>query len=85
MKYLLTFLALGLAVVPACAGDWTQFRGSDGTAISEDTGLPIKWSATENLRWKADLPGRGLSGPIVAGGKVFVGTTNTLAIFGLLH
>jgi outer membrane protein assembly factor BamB len=72
MKYLLAFLALALSVLSVRAGDWTQFRGSDGTAISEETGLPIKWSATENVRWKVDLPGRGLSSPIVAGGRVFV-------------
>src|SRR5207244_4427325 len=27
---------------------------------------------TENIRWKAALPGRGLSCPIITGGKVFV-------------
>jgi outer membrane protein assembly factor BamB len=54
------------------AGDWTQFRGSNGTAVSDETGLPVKWSQTENIRWQAELPGRGLSNPVIAGGKVFV-------------
>jgi outer membrane protein assembly factor BamB len=56
----------------ACAGDWTQFRGPLGMAVSDETGLPVKWSETEGIRWKADLPGRGLSNPVIAGGKVFV-------------
>jgi outer membrane protein assembly factor BamB len=34
--------------------------------------LPIHWSQTEGIRWKADLPGRGVSCPIIAGGKVYV-------------
>lgn len=57
---------------PVAAGDWTQFRGPDGSGLSNETGLPIRWSATENIRWKAPLPGRGLSCPVVAGGKVYV-------------
>jgi outer membrane protein assembly factor BamB len=54
------------------AADWPQFRGPGGSGVSSESGLPIKWSATENLRWKADLPGRGLSNPVIAGGRVYV-------------
>jgi outer membrane protein assembly factor BamB len=59
-------------VLPAQAGDWPQFRGPGGTAVSEETGLPVKWSRTENVRWVADLPGRGVSSPVVAAGRVYV-------------
>jgi outer membrane protein assembly factor BamB len=61
-----------LAAGAAAAGDWTQFRGPGGTAVAEEVGLPDRWTAAEGLRWKADLPGRGLSSPAVAGGNVFV-------------
>ena len=61
-----------LLTVPAQAGDWPQFRGPGGTAVSEDTDLPVHWSATENVRWKVDLPGRGLSNPVIARGRVYV-------------
>lgn len=54
------------------AGDWRQFRGNDSSGISGESGLPVKWSATENIGWKAALPGRGLSSPIVVGDRVFV-------------
>ena len=54
------------------AGDWPQFRGPGGAAVSDETGLPVKWSATENVRWKAELPGRGVSSPVIAGGRVYV-------------
>ncbi|HEV3143555.1 MAG TPA: PQQ-binding-like beta-propeller repeat protein, partial [Gemmataceae bacterium] len=54
------------------AADWPQFRGSNGSGVSDETALPIKWSKTEGMRWKADLPGRGLSNPVIAGGKVYV-------------
>jgi outer membrane protein assembly factor BamB len=68
-------LASGWLVVvfagTAPAGDWTQFRGSSGTG-SADADLPVRWSEKENVRWKVDLPGRGLSCPVIAGGRVYV-------------
>ncbi|HLW65021.1 MAG TPA: PQQ-binding-like beta-propeller repeat protein, partial [Gemmataceae bacterium] len=56
----------------AAAADWPQFRGNNGSGVSEETGLPAKWSQTEGMRWKAELPGRGLSNPVIAAGKVYV-------------
>ena len=71
MKRVFLFAVL-LVSASARAGDWPQFRGPDGAAVSEETGLPTKWSETENVRWKAELPGRGVSGPVIAGGRVYV-------------
>lgn len=59
-------------VVLFAAADWTRFRGPDGTGISEDTGLPTTWSATENLVWKTTLPGFGSSSPVILGDKIFL-------------
>jgi outer membrane protein assembly factor BamB len=64
------WLAFGSSSV--WAGDWPQFRGPGGAAVSEETGLPVKWSDTENVRWKAELPGRGLSSPAIAEGRVYI-------------
>ncbi len=63
-------LAIGF---PVWADDVTQFRGALG--ISKETNLPTKWSAKDGLRWKAELPGRGLSNPVIAGGRVYVTAT----------
>lgn len=54
--------------------DWLQFRGNDGTATSPETGLPTQWDVKTNqhVAWRADLPGRGPSSPIVVQGKVIV-------------
>jgi outer membrane protein assembly factor BamB len=54
------------------ADNWPQWRGPDGTGISRETNLPLKWSASENVRWKAPLPGPGMSSPIVWGNRVFL-------------
>ncbi len=59
-------------LVTVYSAEWPQFRGPGGVAVSEEAGLPVKWSATENVRWKADLPGRGVSSPVVAGGRVYI-------------
>jgi outer membrane protein assembly factor BamB len=67
-------LAVGLLAVAATlpADDWTGFRGPGGKGVSHGKDLPVKWGPTENIRWKVDLPGRGLSNPVIVKGKVFV-------------
>jgi hypothetical protein len=52
--------------------DWTRFRGPDASGISADKGLPVQWSATENIAWKTQLPGPGASSPITLGDKIFI-------------
>ena len=54
------------------AADWPQFRGPGGSAVSEEQNLPLKWSAAEGLLWKTPLQGRGLSSPVIAGGRLFL-------------
>ena len=71
MKRLLVSFACLIAAV-AYADDVPQFRGAGGLGTSSEKNLPITWSKTENVRWKAALPGRGLSNPVIAGGRAFV-------------
>ena len=75
MRPFFTYAFLLLVVSPICADDVPQFRGPGGLGISKETNLPVKWSATEGLRWKAELPGRGLSNPVIANGRVYVTAT----------
>jgi outer membrane protein assembly factor BamB len=55
-----------------CAPDWTGFRGPGMRGHSQDTGLALTWSETENLQWKRTLPGPGSSSPIIIGNKILV-------------
>jgi outer membrane protein assembly factor BamB len=58
---------------PAWASDWPRFHGANGSGISPDTQpLPVKWSETQNLKWKHALPGPGSSSPVVVGRRVLV-------------
>jgi hypothetical protein len=56
----------------ASAADWPQWRGPRGNGATDEKDLPVKWSATENVAWKATIGGLGVSSPIVAGDRVFV-------------
>jgi outer membrane protein assembly factor BamB len=51
---------------------WPQFRGPDSSGVAEDPRLPDTWSATENVAWKAAIPGVGWSSPVVWGDRIFV-------------
>ncbi len=52
--------------------DWPRFRGPDGNAVADGSPLPVRWSTTENIRWKTAIPGEGSSSPIVWGGRIFL-------------
>ena len=56
-----------------CHGEsWPQFRGPDGLGVSNEKRLPTSWSDSQNLDWKAELPGFGASSPIVLGNRIYV-------------
>lgn len=66
-------LAVFALLTSVCAANWPSWRGNTaGTGISSETDLPLKWSATENVKWKTPLPEAGNSTPIVWGDRVFV-------------
>lgn len=54
--------------------NWGQWRGPKATGASETADPPIRWSETENIRWKTLIPGLGHSSPVVWGDRVFVTT-----------
>lgn len=71
MKRLALFLLLAVAPCELRAADWLQFRGPLGNGLSAETTLPSKLN-TNSIAWKARLPGRGLSSPVVVGARVFL-------------
>ena len=69
-------LALAATVIaprsPSKRPTGPQFRGPGTRGIGTGDALPDSWSATENVAWKTDIPGRGWGSPIVWGDKVFL-------------
>ena len=57
------------------AGDafWPQFRGPTGDGhAKQGVNVPLNWSETENVRWRAEIPGKAWSSPVAWGDKVWV-------------
>ncbi len=65
-------LLAGLEV--SSASDWPQFRGPGGTSIYTGDDLPLDFDVKtgRNVAWRAPLPGKGPSSPIVVAGRVIV-------------
>src|SRR5262245_53424185 len=70
LLYLSAFILL--PSVTGHAGNWPGWRGAEGNGVTSEKNLPMKWTATEGVRWRTELPGPGNSSPIVWGDRVFV-------------
>jgi outer membrane protein assembly factor BamB len=69
-----------LFVCGVCQADWPAFRGPWGDGHVSAPGdkkpleLPLRWSETENVKWKTEIPHRGWSTPAVKDGQVWLTT-----------
>lgn len=66
----LALLALFAATVQAA--NWPNWRGPEYNGSTDEKNLPTTWSSTENVAWKAPLPGPSGSTPIVWNDHIFV-------------
>lgn len=83
MKKLQIIGAVGLAVgaVAWAAGEDTPAMYGNTPSrnmVSAETGLPSEWDVDsgKNIKWKAKLGSQTYAGPVVADGRVYVGTNN---------
>lgn len=54
-------------------GFWPQYRGPHGDGIAAATAHPpLRWSETENVRWKVNLMGKAWSSPVVWGDRIWL-------------
>ena len=75
MRSILSILILSLSSSFVFAGEnWPQFLGPDGNGSSDSKDLPLKWSETENVKWKTAIHGRGWSSPVVWGNQIWLTT-----------
>jgi len=80
MRQLLVACGVALALtahaggaVPLATDDWPQWRGPQGAGIGAGT-YPDRWSPTEHIAWKTEIPGKGHSSPSVWGDRIFITT-----------
>lgn len=57
------------------AAAWPSFQNGGHLSVSSGV-LPTRWSAEENIAWKAELPGYGQSTPIISGNQIVVTSTS---------
>ncbi|MYB53450.1 MAG: PQQ-like beta-propeller repeat protein [Acidobacteriia bacterium] len=71
MKRLLITL-VAIAGLAAANDSWPQWRGPNLDGTSTSTGLPVRWSTSENVAWRTKLPSWAAATPIIWGDTVFV-------------
>jgi len=55
---------------------WSSYRGYYANGILDNTSIPEKWDVEKgtNIQWKAEIPGLGLSSPVLWEDKLFITT-----------
>ena len=62
--------------ISTSADDWPGWRGPNSDGIATGPAVPTKWSETENVIWKVEIPGRGHSSPIIIGERIYLETAD---------
>jgi len=77
MRLVFTLVICVCFLCPARAANWAQWRGPNRNNIAPKTeSVPSNWSASQNVRWKVNVPGRGHSSPIVVGDLIVLTTAD---------
>jgi len=66
-------LAASLCAVAQTSAHWPQWRGPFFNGMARGD-APTLWSDASNVKWKAQIPGRGHSTPAIWGDRIFVTT-----------
>lgn len=69
----LSTFCLAVADATVAAGEnWPGWRGPDRNGVSAESGVPVRWSETDGVAWKKELPGSGISSAVVWDDRIFV-------------
>ena len=79
LRILLRLALLGALISTQlfAANDWPEFRGPTAEGHSPAKNVPIHWSATSNVVWKAAIPGESWSSPVLVDGRIYLTTAVT--------
>ncbi|MFT4689150.1 MAG: outer membrane protein assembly factor BamB [Limisphaerales bacterium] len=72
----LSALFLFVALAVSAQDNWSQYRGPKGDGHAATKNLPVKWSETENVKWKVAVAGRAWSSPVIWGSQVWMTTAS---------
>jgi outer membrane protein assembly factor BamB len=71
LPVLLVLSCLGSSAFAEASG-WPEFRGPTGQGTSAAANVPVRWGKSENVAWRAKVPGTGWSSPVLANGRIFL-------------
>ena len=77
-KSIVLVLALASSIVTLHAENWPQWRGPQRNGLSAEKNLPVKWSETDGVSWKLQMPALSGSTPIVWGDRIFLNVADAL-------
>ena len=72
MRFSLLLLAFAALARTGLAGNWDRFRGPNGTGTVDDKDVPVTFGTSENVVWKAPVPGNGNGSPVIRGKHLFM-------------
>ncbi|QEG20344.1 PQQ-like beta-propeller repeat protein [Mariniblastus fucicola] len=74
----LTFLLFAepLLAQSDSVNQWATWRGGNNNGVVDDQKVVTQWSENDNVLWSAEIPGRGLSTPIIVADRIFLTTSD---------
>lgn len=72
--FLCLIIVLSITRLSSAGDRFPEWRGVNGQGHADAVDLAVSWSETENVAWKANVPGRGWSTPVIENGQVWLTT-----------
>jgi outer membrane protein assembly factor BamB len=76
-----TFAVVIFSLTVAYAENWPQWRGPNLNGVSAEKNLPAKWTTTENVIWKAPMPGWSGSTPVIWRDRIFLNVAEADSLY----
>ncbi|HVN59606.1 MAG TPA: PQQ-binding-like beta-propeller repeat protein [Bacteroidales bacterium] len=72
----LVFYTISLSGQQKPERQWPEYRGLNSSGVLDNVNLPDSFNVSSgyNIKWKADVPGLGLSSPVIWGNRLFITT-----------
>src|ERR1035437_6836385 len=68
-----SLLICGCAIAADAPDAWPRWRGPEFNGVARG-GAPLTWSDKDHIAWKAEVPGKGHSSPVIWGDRLFLTT-----------
>jgi len=73
---LVAFAVLFVAFARAGTKNWPEFRGATGQGLSDAVNAPVDLDLERDVVWKANIPGKGWSSPVVVDETIVLTTAS---------